>query len=108
MKKAEQMAINAKVEGFMESHEKHLNEWAEHQFYFGNCGRLRNCNAEVAEVGRVWVLKSYRTIIAAIDENGICYDFLRKVYGYTASSAKQINKFCEDFNATARLTWREV
>ena len=63
--------------------------------------RLRNCKATVyaydTEKGRVYVLKSYNTIVAAIGASGRCYDFLRYVYGYTATSAQHISKFFKDY-----------
>ena len=74
--------------------------------------RLRNCKATVhaydTEKGRVYVLESYNTIVAAVDASGKCYDFLRYVYGYTATSAQHISKFFKDYapaNAE-RLTYR--
>ena len=74
--------------------------------------RLRNCKAMVyafdTEKGRVYVLKSYNTLVAMIDEGGLCYDYLRYVYGYTATSAQHISKFFKDYapaNAE-RLTYR--
>ena len=74
--------------------------------------RLRKCNAIAyefeTEKGRVYVLKSYNTIVAAVDASGKCYDFLRYVYGYTATSAQHISKFFHDYapaNAE-RLTYR--
>lgn len=71
--------------------------------------QLRSCSAEVAQCGRFTVLRSYNTIVAAIDTTtGICYDFLRKVYGYTATSAQHISKFKRDYHATDCKTWREV
>lgn len=73
---------------------------------------LRSCKAKVyaycTEMGRVYVLKSYNTLVAMIDECGVCYDFLRYVYGYTATSAQHISKFFKDYapaNAE-RLTYR--
>ena len=73
---------------------------------------LRCCQAKVyaygTEMGRVYVLKSYNTLVAMIDESGVCYDFLRYVYGYTATSAQHISKFFKDYapaNAE-RLTYR--
>ena len=109
MKKAEQKAINSAVE-------------AVYNNFFSDCitpnyirdctlengAQLRSCNAHVGRFGKGVVLVSYRTIVAIIDNDGICYDFLRKVYGYTASSAKQIRKFAEDYNAREIKTWREV
>ena len=74
--------------------------------------RLRNCEATVYayenEKGRVYILKSYNTIVAIIGATGRCYDFLRYVYGYTATSAQHIRKFFNDYapaNAE-RLTYR--
>lgn len=64
--------------------------------------RLRDCNAFVYEylddkTGAVlYALQSYNTIIAIIDGNTV-YDFLRLVYGYTATSAKHIAKFTHDY-----------
>lgn len=109
MKKAEQKAINSAVET---AYNNFFSGFASSN-YIRNCtlengARLRNCNAHVGRFGKGIVLVSYRTIVAIIDNDGICYDFLRKVYGYTASSAKQIAKFAEDYNATKVLTWREV
>ena len=87
------------------------------QFFYTECRpvcscRLRTCNAMVYayenEKGRVYILKSYNTIVAAIMPNGVCYDFLRYVYGYTATSAQHISKFFKD-SAPAnaeRLTYR--
>ena len=73
---------------------------------------LRSCQAKVyaydTEKGRVYVLKSYNTLVAMIDDDGRCYDFLRYVYGYTATSSQHISKFFNDYapaNAE-RLTYR--
>ena len=63
---------------------------------------LRNCNAEVykllnKETGEIiYALKSYNTVIAFAYGNCV-YDFLRLVYGYTATSAKHISKFIHDY-----------
>lgn len=59
-------------------------------------------------------LRSYKTIIAVIDhETDTLYDFLRYVYGYTATSAHHIAKFNHDYcngswGCENRLTYREV
>ena len=87
------------------------------QFFRSECTpvfskRLRTCQATVYayenEKGRVYILKSYNTIVAAIGASGRCYDFLRYVYGYTATSAQHISKFFKDYaSANAeRLTYR--
>lgn len=70
--------------------------------------KLRNCQAVVIEVGNYYLLKSYETIVAFIDRySGICYDILRYVYGYTATSAQHIAKFANDYHAYSRMTYRD-
>lgn len=70
--------------------------------------RLRNCNAYVYTIGGYEFLRSYNTIVAMIDPSGTLYDFLRYVYGYTATSAQQISKFADDYYHNERLTYREI
>ena len=116
MKKSEQLAINEQV----------LNALT--VFNGANVSTrtdlwkpLRSCSAEVApaidnETGELlyYVLRSYRTIVAAIDvRTDTLYDFLRYVYGYTYTSAQHIAKFDKDYGmgkwgCTNRLTYREV
>lgn len=116
MKKSEQLAINEQV----------LNALT--MFNGANVStrtdlwkQLRRCSAEVApaidnETGEVlyYVLRSYRTIVAAIDvRTDTLYDFLRYVYGYTATSAQHISKFSKDYGmgkwgCANRLTYRDV
>lgn len=115
MKKTEQLEINAKVEKFLTDFDSNVN------LIPGNEYKLRSCSADVAEVinsetGRVeyYVLRSYNTIVAAIDtRTDTLYDFLRKVYGFTSTSAQHISKFekdyCQDkWNCAERLTWKVV
>lgn len=64
--------------------------------------KLRNCSATALEYrtseGKlVYLLKSYSTIVAMVDEEGDGIDFLRYVYGYTATSAQHIRKFFDDY-----------
>lgn len=60
--------------------------------------RLRSSSAYVIETDNYYLLRSYNTIVAVIDKhNNICYDALRHVYGYTATSAHHISKFCADY-----------
>lgn len=69
--------------------------------------RLRSCNACVLETEHFYILQSYATMVAAIDkESGVMFDFLRYVYGYTATSAQHIAKFATDYDATSRYTYR--
>lgn len=107
MTKKEQLEINEKVDEICEEiynlgmHER-AGEWK----------RLRTCSAYVCKLGRFYILKSYRTIVAAIDtSDDTCYDFLRKVYGFTSTSAQHIAKFRHDYGTgkwgcTNELTWR--
>ena len=113
MKKSEQLAINAQVIAILTD----INRFC----VTGDFKRLRSCSAEVApvmdtETGVLmyYVLRSYNTIVAAIDvSNDTLYDFLRYVYGYTATSAQHIAKFDHDYGmgkwgCANRLTYREV
>ena len=114
MKKSEQLAINEQVLTL-------VNDFNTTNNYTGNFKRLRSCSAEVApvidsETGELlyYVLRSYRTIVAAIDvRTNTLYDFLRYVYGYTATSAQHISKFDKDYGrgkwgCANRVTYREV
>lgn len=114
MKKSEQLAINEQVLTLVNDFNKTNN-------YTGNFKRLRSCSAEVApvidaETGELlyYVLRSYNTIVAAIDvRTDTLYDFLRYVYGYTATSAQHISKFSQDYGSgkwgcANRVTYREV
>ncbi len=61
--------------------------------------RLRSCQAVVLITDGYYILRSYNTIVAVIDRcDGICVDMLRKVYGYTATSAQHISKFFRDYD----------
>lgn len=71
--------------------------------------QLRSCSATVHTCDEFIVLRSYSTYIAAIDTNtGVCYDFLRLVYGYTSTSAQHTAKFYHDYGATKKLTYYPV
>ena len=72
-----------------------------------NFTRLRSCNARVALVSDYIVLVSYNTLVAFI-KDGVLYDVLRYVYGYTSTSAQHIAKFANDYGAKERHTWREI
>lgn len=113
MKKAIQKQVNREVEAYVFRYSYR----ALHQF---GSERLRNCNAVViflediltGEV--IFALQSYDTIVAVIDGRE-AYDFLRYVYGYTATSAQHIAKFFHDYawergNRASLIehTWRPV
>lgn len=78
---------------------------------FATGRRLRSCTAEVYTSEHFYILRSYNTIIACIDRRtDTLYDFLRKVYGYTATSAQHVSKFGKDYGAgkwgcTHKRTW---
>ena len=75
-----------------------------------NVSRLRKCSAEVYETARYFLLRSYRTLVAVVEKStGNCYDVLRMVYGYTATSAQHIAKFFADYgNRGTRNVWRNI
>ena len=112
MKKSEQIAINEKVE---QAHEDFYSYLAEFEGDIVE-KRLRTMSARVrdCEDGKYYYLISYNTVVAIIDkETDTLYDFLRLVYGYTATSAKHISAFGHDYgqgkwDCAERLTWREV
>ena len=76
--------------------------------------KLRSCSAVVHETNNYYFLQSYNTIVAFIDKStGTCYDVLRLVYGYTATSAQHISKFYHDYGygkwgCTAELRYYPV
>lgn len=109
MTKKEQLTINEKVGSICDEVYKFRTvvnpvEWE----------RLRTCQAWVCKLGCFYILKSYSTVVAIIDtRTDTCYDFLRKVYGYTSTSAQHIAKFRHGYGAgkwgcANVLTWREV
>lgn len=60
--------------------------------------RLRTCSANVYQTPHYSVLISYNTVVAVIDKRvNVCYDVLRMVYGFTATSSQHISKFCKDY-----------
>ncbi len=61
--------------------------------------RLNSCQAEIVEYEDYICLYSYNTLVAFIDRKlDTCYDVLRLVYGYTATSAQHITKFYNKFS----------
>lgn len=105
MSKDGQDIINKRAEQMFESAIKELGVCA-------LCGlegkRLRACQAQVIETQNYYILQSYQTYVACISKGtGECADVLRKVYGFTRSSAKQIAYFRSDYGATMTATWRD-
>ena len=72
--------------------------------------RLRTCQAMVFEFEDCYILQSYHTIVAGIrKDTGEEFDFLRMVYGYTATSAQHIAKFFVDYGQDGkRNVWRQI
>ena len=111
MKKHEQEFINVEIEKAIDDYNNYIEScndlWLAEN---GTYERLRYCSAYVYKIGKYCVLRSYRTCIALIDyENNVMYDFLRFIYGYTATSAQHITKFYHDYGRNCdRLTWRPV
>ena len=97
----EKAIVNQKVEQAFEVACDYYHNASDFEY-----ARLRSCSAEVIITSEWYLLRSYSTIVAAIHRGtGICYDALRWVYGYTATSAQHISKFAHDYGATERLTW---
>lgn len=60
--------------------------------------RLRSSQAFVYETEHYYFLKSYGTFVAFVDKAAdTCYDILRMVYSYNATSAQHIWKFRADY-----------
>ena len=111
MKKSEQKVINSIVEKELENFETEVDE----QIGLKGWHKFRSCSAEYAETETYYVLCSYNTIVAIVNKkNGRCIDFLRKVYGDTATSAQHISKFFSEFghgkwrSENEIYVWREV
>ena len=99
MKKSAQLAINNTV---IVAYEK----WSFDREPIISSRRLNYCSAYILETANYYVLRSYQTDIAIIDKRtGVMYDFLRFVYGYTATSAQHITKFERLYEPAARFTY---
>lgn len=122
MKKEEQKVINSICEMMQEKAYNELQQVNSENTYVypwyclksKSWKRLRSMSAHVLETEHYYFLCSYQTIVAFIDkQTDECYDVLRLVYGYTATSAKHISAFDHDYGSeecgcTERLTWRYV
>lgn len=95
MKKAEKKLMNELCERAYD--EAMVVYKAEH--YGKPWARLYTCSADYCRLGKFIYLRSYSTVVAIIDtELNECYDVLRMVYGYTATSAQHIAKFYNKFS----------
>ena len=71
--------------------------------------RLRSCNAVVYATKNYFILRSYWTEVAVIHRNsGEGADVLRRVYGYTATTAQHIRKFFQYYLPVKVYTWRDI
>ena len=71
--------------------------------------RLRTMSATILLTPNYILLESYSTLVAFIPRGtDRCIDILRYVYGYTATSAKHISAFANEYGANKRYTWKEV
>lgn len=76
--------------------------------YWQKNERLYQCSAVTFKINNLIFLKSYNTIIACIDKDSdTCYDWLRLVYGYTATSAQHIRKFMNKYGIVRKKTWHD-
>lgn len=104
MNKSEQNVINKQAEQMFKSAIRELGVCALCRL---KGKRLRSCQAQVIETRNYYILQSYSTYVACVNKGtGECADVLRKVYGFTRSSAKQIAYFKSDYAATETFTWR--
>ena len=106
-KKAEQQLINDVV---INAIDYYNNELTAGEYYH----RVDTCQAWWKDIinpdtGEVvgTLLISYNMLVA-FTIGGVMYDFLRYVYGYTATSAKHIAKFRKFTSPTTVYTYRPV
>ena len=71
--------------------------------------QLYHCQAWIIHTDEGYYLKSYNTIIAYTPGYyDIVYDFLRYVYGYTATSAQHISKFMRFMDSAGKRSYKDV
>ena len=93
MKRNEQVKINERVQNVCNAAYDEYNARA-----ILSIEKLRHCTAEVIETPNWYILRSYNTLVAAVNKTlWVGYDFLRLVYGYTPTSAQHIAKFFHDY-----------
>lgn len=104
MKKSEQLLINERCEKIWE---QAMTEWNNMDIITHK--KLRSCQATVFETEHYYYLRSYNTLVAVIEKKrNILVDVLRKVYGYTNTSAGHISRFANDYGRPEKLTYKEV
>ena len=107
MKKSERIAMQKAINETVEvARANALTDYAAMHGMHGWC-QLRSCQAHVITTPNYYILQSYNTFVAVINRStGACYDFLRTVYGYTATSAQHIAKFRSDYSDWYAKTYR--
>lgn len=108
MKKQEQAKINEKV---LQAYDEFLNEYCSvsNTLRIICENRFKSCSADYGETENYLYLRSYNTIVCFIDKRtSQAYDVLRFVYGYTATSAQHIAKFCNWAYAGIKHTYYPV
>ena len=107
MKKDIQLAVNAET---LDKIAEFNDFCAKQDTHIGKPERLFKCNAQTVRVGsRFEVLLSYGTMVALYDySNSTLYDFLRYVYGYTATSAQHIAKFRNVCQPARFIRWEQA
>lgn len=104
MKREEQFAINVMCEEIWKAA---MKEWDNVDTITHK--KLRSCQATVFETEHYYYLRSYKTLVVVIEKKrNILVDVLRKVYGYTNTSAGHISKFANDYGRPEKLTYKEV
>ena len=95
MKREMQERINREVVSFLESYSR-IPKRVVSETQLRSCKAFVRCcvNDLTGEV--YYELVSYSTAVAIIDGDR-AYDFLRLVYGYTATTAQHISKFFSDY-----------
>lgn len=91
MKKKEQIEVNVYIENIIND----INALTRTLETPIKWRQLHRCSADIGIVNGTWILlKSYSTIVAAYNiYTDELFDFLRLVYGYTATSSQHIAKF---------------
>lgn len=108
MKKVEQYLINDECERAYQYMCKELSKISAKDIA-KSFHRLNKCQAEFCVTENFVILKSYDTIVACIYmKYNVGYDFLRMVYGYTATSAKHISKFFKQALVDEVYTWKAI
>ena len=81
---------------------------SDHWWHKAKIEQLNHCQATVFDSENYLLLRSYQTVVAGIDKKtGNCYDWLRLVYGYTATSAQHIRKFSTQYGNGVVKSWKE-